>query len=212
MARQRGRAKTISEISIDAQPTGLIAVYLIETASDKETRELEHLFGELEIRMQVRLLSKGKLVTYAVQADASDVPLLDDVEEMLKANYGFVVMHRSFDELIYRIVTQLCEDTDSKLLPLPKCNICGKREPFPNTVVNLCGENGEVSLARSYCASCSTEAAATSNKEFVRSLLAADVRDFRLLEEAELVRHPSRKRPIRFVVKAEEAVRAGYPV
>lgn len=198
--------ETISEIRVDPQPSGLRAVYMIETRSSDEVRDIQNLFLELEVRMQVKQLSKGKLLSYTVQADGSDAALLDEVDDILKANYGFVVMHRSFDDLIYRIVKELSNDTDSKVLPLPHCNICGKVEPFPNTVISLTDEDGEVRLSRAYCGKCTAEAAAPSNKEFVRLLLSADKRDFSILERAELVRHPSRKRPIRFRVQAGERV------
>ena len=56
-------------------------------------------------------------------------------------------------------------------------------------------------LCRSYCARCTAEAAAPNNKDFIRSLLAADEHDFRRLEQADLVRRPSRRRPIRFRIR-----------
>lgn len=204
MPRFKESVDTISEIRVDPQPSGLRAVYMVETRSGDEVRDIQNLFAELELRMQVQQLSKGKLLSYAVQADGSDASLLDEIEDILKANYGFVVMHRSFDDLIYRIVKELSHDTESKVLPLPRCNICGKIEPFPNTVVSLTDEEGEVRLSRAYCGKCTAEASAPSNKEFVRLLLSADKRDFSLLERAELVRHPSRKRPIRFRVHTGE--------
>ena len=40
------------------------------------------------------------------------------------------------------------------------------------------------------------------NKEFVRSLLVSDKRNFRGIERAQLVRRRSRKHPIRFKIKA----------
>ena len=201
MPKREGSVETVREICIDPQPSGLRAVYLVETRSDEEAREIGKLFSELESELQMRQLSKGKLVSYVVQAHESDASVLDDIEDILKKNYAFVVTQRSFDELICRIVRELSEDTASKLFPIPKCNICGKVEPFPNIVVNLSGEDGSLLISRSYCASCTAEASAPSNKEFIKSLLAADKRDFRQIERAELVRHPSRKQPICFRIK-----------
>ena len=190
----------ISEIRVDPQPSGLRAVFLVETRCKDEADEISRLFSELESQIQVRMLCDGKLVSYAIQAHESDSSLLDEVEEVLRENYGFVVSHRSFDDIIYRIVNELCRDTGSRLFPIPTCNICSKIDPFPNTVVSLSDGDGSVLISRSYCGSCTAEANATSNKEFIRSLLAADKRDFSKLEQAELVRHPSRKQPIRFKV------------
>lgn len=198
MPRQRVSVDTISEIRVDPQPNGLTAVFLVETQSDQEAHDIAKLFEELESQAQVRQLCAGKLVGYALQTCDSNSAILDEIECALKAEYGFVVSQRSFDELIYRIVKELCEDTGSKLLPISHCNICGKAEPFPNTLVTLSDEDGSLSISRCYCGSCTAQAAAPSNKEFIRSLLAADEHDFGKLEQAEMVRHPSRKRPLRF--------------
>lgn len=201
MPRPGKSVETVSEIRIDPQPSGLRAVYLVEIRSPEEAREVGTLFSELESRVQVRQLCRGKLVSFAVQAHESDAQLLDEIEDVLKTNYGFVVTQRSFDEVIYRIVSELCLDTGSKLLPMPSCNICGKVDPFPSTVISLSDEDGSVLASRSYCARCTAEASAPNNKDFVLSLLAADKRDFSKIEQAELVRHPSRKQPIRFRIK-----------
>ncbi len=202
MPRRQEPIKPISEICVDSQPVGIQAVYLVETRSEQEAREIGTLFAEMESQVQVRRLCSGKLVSYAVQTHRSDSSILDEIEDFLKTNYAFVVTQRSFDEIIYRIVRELCQDTGSDLLPMPRCNICGKPEPFANTAINLTGEDGSVLLCRSYCARCTAEAAAPNNKDFIRSLLAADEHDFRKLEQADLVRRPSRRRPIRFRIKA----------
>ena len=193
----------VSEIRVDPQPSGLRAVYLVETRCEDEATEICRLFSELESQIQVRRLCDGKLVSYAIQAYDSDSSLVDEVEDLLRESYGFVVSHHSFDDVIYRIVKELCSDTGSRLLPIPTCDICGKIDPFPNTVVSLSDEDGSVLISRSYCGNCTAQASATSNKEFIRSLLSADKRDFGKLEKAELVRHPSRKQPIRFKVHPE---------
>lgn len=192
---------TFSEVRVDPQPAGLRAVYLVETSVPDEVRTVVKLFADLGTRIQVRQLCTGKLVSYAVQMHDSDSSVLDHIEATLKGNYGFVVTQRSFDEIIYRIVKELCSDTGSKLLPVSRCNICGGTEPFPNVVVSLSDDQGRL-VSRNYCASCVAAATATSNKEFVRSLLASDKRDFRGIERAELVRRPSRKQPIRYRIKA----------
>jgi len=202
MPKDQTSVESISEISIDPQPSGLRAVYMVETRSTEEAAEISRLFDELKSQIQVRQLSKGKFVSYVVQAHESDSTTLDEVEDILKSNCGFVVTQRSFDEIIYRIVKELCSDTGSKLLPMSHCNICGRTEPFPSMVVSLSGENGQVKICRNYCGSCTARTTAPSNKEFVRSLLAADKKNFRGIEQAELIRRPSRNQPIRFKIKA----------
>lgn len=197
-----GEKASFSEICVDPQPAGVRAVYLVETLDAQEARSVAALFEDLESRIQVKRLCTGKLVSYAVQMHESDVSLLDEIEAMLKGNYSFVVTQRSLDEVIYGIVRDLCEDTGSKLLPVPHCNICGRTEPFPSITVSLSDERGRVRTCRNYCASCAASATATSNKEFVRSLLASDKREFREIERAELVRRSSRKQPIKYQIKA----------
>ena len=197
-----GGKASFSEISVDPQPAGFRAVFLVETRDSAEARDVSELFGELESRIQVKQLCTGKLAGYAVQMHESDSSLLDEIEATLKGQYSFIVTQRSFDEVIYRIVKELCTDTGSRLLSVPHCNICGRTDPFPNIVVSLSDEQGNSRACRNYCASCTAGSTATSNKEFVRSLLASDKRNFREIERAELVRRPSRKQPIRFRIKA----------
>lgn len=201
MARQSGCMETIREIQLSPQPSGLRAVYLVETHSDNEAQEIASLFKELDTHLQVRQLSSGKLMSYVVQALESDSELLDAIEDVLKQNFTFLVTQRSFDDVIYRIVKDLCKETSSKLLPIQQCNICGKIEPFPNTVISLSDDCGDEMLSRCYCSSCSASSSASSNKEYVLSLLAADKRNFKNLKGAELVRRPTKLQPIRFKIK-----------
>ena len=148
-------------------PSGARAVYLVETRSEDEAREVDRLFDVLESRARVRKLCEGKLLSYVVQTSRSDSALLDEIEDVLKANYGFVVTQGSFDEVIYRIVRELCQDTGSTLLPASECDVCGKTEPFPITVTALDGKQ--------CCSSCATRA----------------------FERAELARRPFRSRQVR---------------
>lgn len=188
----------VSEIRVEPGRPGLRAVYLIETRSNQEATEIAELFAEIESRVQVRRLCEGKLVAYVVQAAECDESMLDEIDDVLRSAYAFVVTQRSFDPTIYRIVSELCQDTGSRLIELPHCNICGKAEPFPHTVVSLSDETGCELMSRAYCSSCTAKVSAPSHKEFIRSLLAADERGFAGIGEAELVRHPSHKKPIRF--------------
>jgi len=191
---------SLTEVIVDQRPEGLRAVYLVEVSDAQEARTLSKLFTDLEARVQIRQLSTGKLVSYAVQVHDSESSILGEMERQLKGNYGFVITQRSFDEIIYRIVADLCADTSSKLLPIPRCCICGRTEPFPSVIVNLSDEQGQVRLRRDYCASCAASATATTNKEFVRSLLASDGKHIRGIEGAQLVRRRSGNRPIRFKI------------
>ncbi|MCE5322493.1 hypothetical protein LLG46_04155 [bacterium] len=204
MPAKSEKMDTVREICVDPKPNGLRAVYLVETRSENEEREIARLFSELEPELMIRQLSKGRLVSYVVQAHESNASMLNEIEDVLKNNYAFVVTQRSFDELSCRIIKELARHTGSRLLPIPKCNICGNVDPFPTTTVNLSDNDGGVLATRSYCARCTAEAAAAGNKvnniEFIKSLLAADEHNFDGIKHARLVRHPSRKRPIRYRV------------
>jgi hypothetical protein len=194
----------VKQISADPKPAGMEAVYLVETQTERQARDVHKVFQEFEPHIEVRQLSRGQLVSYAVQLRSDDQSVLDEIDHVLKANFGFVVMQRSFDDLIYRVVTELCNDTGSKLLPIPECHICGRLDPFPDMIVNLASEEGQLMLSRTYCGTCTAGSMARSNKQFVLSLLSADKKDFGELSEAQLVRQRTGKQSIRFKIKAAD--------
>lgn len=201
MRRRRVPVKMVRQISLDPQPQGTSAVYLVETRSEDEAREIAKLFQDLKLNMEVRQLARGKLMSFVVQTRGADCNVLSDLEKELKNSFGFVVMQRSFDALIYRIVKELAADTGSKLLPIPHCNICGKPEPFPEVVINLSGSDGETLASRNYCSTCTAGTAAKSNKDFVISLLTADETGFSCLSPEQLIRSRTRKQSIRYKIK-----------
>ena len=195
------QVENVSEIMVDPKPGGFRAVFLVETRNAGEARDVVKLFEDISGYMQIRQLSKGNLVSFAVQAQDTDQRVLNEIRAMLTAKYGFVALHSSFDSLIYRIITELCKDTNSKLLPIPRCDICGKVDPFPETVVSFADNDGSTMLSREYCSTCTAEASATNNRDFLLSLLSADRKDFSGLKEHRLVRTPSRKQRIKFRIE-----------
>lgn len=203
MPRSRIPVTSVSQIYVEPQPKGLRAVYLVETQNDVEAGELAKLFAQLAPEVQSFQLSKGKLVSYAVQLRDHDQSLLEEIEAFLKQNFGFVILHRSFDPLIYDIVKELCKDSGSQLLRMPKCDICGKFEPFPETVINFVDKENVNLATRFYCTTCTAESAGRNNKEFVMALLEADRSDFGLFREMNMVRSRSQKKQIAFRIKPE---------
>lgn len=193
--------RNVSQISVDPGSGGLVAVYLVETRDDEQTKSLRNLFEELKPHINVAQLSRGRLMSYAVQAE--DASLLDELENVLRQNYAFVVMQRSFDPVIYCVVKELCADTESKLLTIPHCNICGRPNPFPDTVITLTDEVGVRVMSRSYCSTCTASLVARTNKDFVLSLLSADRRDFGKIERSELVRSRAKSNYLRYKVRSE---------
>ncbi len=191
---------SVSQISVEPGPGGIVAVYLVETGSEEDTKSIRRLFAELQPHINMAQLSHGKLVSYAIQA--KDQSMLDEVERVLKANYPFVLIQRSFDSVIYRVVKELCADTGSRLMSIPHCNICGRPDPFPDTIITLADDCGDSVASRSYCGTCTASLVARTNKDFVLSLLSADRKDFGKIERSELVRSRARSKHLRYRVRS----------
>jgi hypothetical protein len=191
----------VNQICVEIRPSGVRAVYLVETQNEHQAAELSKFFNEFESVLQVVPLSTGKLVSYAVQLHAHDQSLLEEIETFLKKNFGFVILHRSFDSMIYDIVKELCKDSGSQLLPIPKCNMCGKSDPFPETVISLMTKEKCEVATRAYCSNCTVGLSRSSNKEFVKALLEADRGELRMLSNMGLVRSRSSNKQIAFRLK-----------
>ncbi len=193
MPRRETPTRFVSQISVEPQQRGLKAVYLVEAESDQHARELAHLFDQFQPMLESVQLCSGKLVAYAVKLHSEDQSMLDELEQMLRANFGFVILHRSFDQLIYDIVRELCKDSGSKLSSLQRCDICRRPEPFPEVIVKFADSDGDAISTRGYCATCAAESGGLNNKEFVISLLQADRAKFAGVRNVTLVRKRSKK-------------------
>ena len=195
---------SVSQIYVEPQIAGICGVYMVETRDERESDEFARMFADFAPSVRSIQLSSGKLVSYAVQLQGEDQALLDEIESFLKKNFEFVVLHRSFDPLIYDVLRELCKDSGSTMLPIPKCDICGKRVPFPQMVVRLL-DSRDVSLAtRTYCSTCTVESARNNKREFVVTLLAADKGGLAEFSRMRLVRSRSKKRTA-FLIKADAA-------
>ncbi|MHB1001729.1 MAG: hypothetical protein ACYC27_21020 [Armatimonadota bacterium] len=203
MSRSRFQAGNINQICVEPRPNGLRAVYLVETQSEREAGDLSKFFADFAPVLDCIQLSSGKLVSYAVQLHGQDQSLLEELEGFLKKNFGFVILHRSFDQIIYDIVRELCKDSGSHLVPMHKCDICGKPEPFPETIVSFLDKDNTNLATHMYCATCTAESARRNNKEFIKSLLEADRSDFAVLRQMDMVRSRSAKKHIAFRIKSE---------
>lgn len=203
MPRSRSLVRSVNQICIEPRPKGLRAVYLVETQNDQEVAELTRLFGDFAAALDSIQLSDGRLVSYAVQLRDTDQTLLEEIEAFLKKNFGFVILHRSFDQIIYDIVSELCKDSGSSLLPIPRCDICGRPEPFPQTVVSFLDKENVNIATRMYCATCTAESSGRNNKEFVMALLEADRSDFGMLRHMEMVRSRTAKKNIAFRIRSD---------
>jgi len=108
---------------------------------------------------------------------------------VLKDEFAFSLVERSFNEVVYQLVASLCEDSGGRMFPVPRCGICNQAEPFP-TRVTMRDETGQGIIEACYCARCAAEQADPSDKQFLVGLLSADRHDFREIRHADLVEGP----------------------
>ncbi len=193
MPRQMTPTRFASQINVESQSRGLKAVYLVEADSDEDARELDRFFDQFQPMLASAQLCKGKLVAYAVKLRSEDQSILDEIEQMLRTSFGFVIVYRSFDQLIYDIVRELAKDSGSRLIPVQRCDICRRPEPFPDVTVSFADDRGDRISERGYCATCTAESGGRNNKEFLISLLQADRGKFDELRNVNLVRNRSKK-------------------
>lgn len=204
MAAACSKKNRVSEVAVEYRPAGSRAVFLIETTSAEDTAQVEKLFSELAERYDVIPLCTGKLIGYCIQLAEPATEMLNEVEELLRTTHPLVVSQRSFDEMVWNLVSVLSRDAGSHVASVPTCDICGKVEPFPTVAATLLDELGEPIITRHYCESCSAGNAVTSNKEFLRSLLKSDKLQMTGLENWELTRQTTQKKPMRFRVECIE--------
>jgi len=203
MPRSRVQTGAVDQICLESEPTGVCAVYLVETETSREAQELAGLFEQFASVLDVIPLSSGKLTTYAVRLVGQEQNVLDEIESLLKKNFGFVILHRSFNEQIYEIVRELCKDTGSRLNRIPICDICGRAEPFPATRLKFLDRARKVLASRTYCSTCTTEYMGQSSKKFLTSLLEADKGEFRIFSRMHLVKSRSSKKHLAFRIKTD---------
>lgn len=189
------RRKEISHIELRTAEPGSRAVFLIEARSAEERRKLRELFAALAELGEVFPLCEGPLLAYAVQlpsaAEASPGgSLFGKIEAVLKEEFAFSLVERSFNDVVYHLVESLCADSGGELHPVPRCGICNAPEPFP-TRITLRDQAGTGIVEACYCAPCASQRADPSDKELVVGLLAADRRGFHGIQEAELVEWPA---------------------
>lgn len=194
----------VNEVAVEYRPAGARVVFLVETTSTEDTVQVDKLFSELAGQYDVTSLCRGKLIGYCIQLSEPADEMLKELEESLRANHPVVVLQNSFDEVAWNLVIGLSKDTGSTVSEVPVCDICGKVEPFPTVTATLLDEVGESIVSRHYCESCSAGNAVTSNKEFLRSLLKSDTMQLTGLENWELTRQSSQKKPMRFRVECIE--------
>src|SRR5947209_4156468 len=191
MAKFLLRQKEVSKIVVRPPSTGSRAVFMVETEGRRERRQMQDLFGTVGELADVVQLSEGQITAYAIQV-RGDTSLVSKVEWLLKSQFAFSIVERSFSEITYRLIESLCGESESRILPLPRCGICDAVDPFPIRVTMRDERDQEV-LEASYCGPCAARQADQDHKKMLVELLAADRRNFAAIRSARLIK--SRRKP-----------------
>jgi hypothetical protein len=194
MGRFRLGREEVASAVLRAEAAGSRAVFLVEVRGVEEQRRVRELFAALGELAEVAPLCDGPMMAYAVQLrpfgrDTSPGSLFTKIENTLKEEFAFSLVEQSFNSVIYRLVESLGKDSGGQLQPIPRCGICSEPEPFPTRVI-LRDAAGSRIIEACYCARCAAQRSDPSDREFLRSLLAADRRGFHGLQDADWVEWP----------------------
>lgn len=179
------RRREVARITVQPPRAGSRAVFMVEADGKRERRQVQQLFETVAELADVVQLSDGQIMAYAVQV-RDDVSLFSKVEWLLKSQFAFSIVERSFSEITYRLIESLCEESDSRLVKLPHCGICDAVDPFP-TRVTMRDESDEEVVEAVYCGPCTAQNEDRDRKRALVELLAADRRNFEAIREARLV-------------------------
>ena len=120
----------VSSIHLRAGQGGACRVFLVQTRNRAEVKHVQLLFDEVAQYCSVRPLALGVTTAFVIQS-GDDHPMLASLEQILKEDFKFSMVHGGFNPGIHRIVEDLAMETMSHLYPLPLCGGCGCAEPFP---------------------------------------------------------------------------------
>jgi hypothetical protein len=116
MPRRKSSIGPVSEIRIDDAEPSLRAVYVVEVLNRSQSETLSRYIEELSPDVSAVQLSDGKLMSYALTLQPGSEQLLVEIEETLKARFGFVMSGTS-GHLVYDTLAGLCTEFQSTLLP-----------------------------------------------------------------------------------------------
>jgi hypothetical protein len=185
MAKFLLRRKAVSKILLKPTTPGDRAVFIVEARDPADRRKVRELFETVAELAEVAPVSDGEITAYAVQV-RGDTSLFAKIEAVLKEEFFFSIVERSFTDVTYHLIQSLCEESESRLCAVPQCDICAQADPFP-TRVTLRDEKDRDVIEAHYCARCAAEQDHPSREQFLVDLLAADRRDFRGIRDARLV-------------------------
>ncbi|MFQ3549907.1 MAG: hypothetical protein SNJ70_09175 [Armatimonadota bacterium] len=194
------------QVSVKFLNEGMSAVFLVDTKSIKESREIKNIFKDLAGVLRVRQVCSGKLLGYAVMADKNDSAIIDDIEDILRNSFNLILAQRSLDNITFHIVKELCAGIKGKLMTLPHCNLCGKTIPFPAAELNIKDKSGSVLVTRNYCTGCIGKFYNGSQNCLIDTLAKADHKGLALLTRTNLVRIKALQVPTWYAVMPDSEV------
>jgi hypothetical protein len=183
------RRKAVSKILLKPTTPGERAVFIVEAREAAERRKVRELFQAVAELAEVAPLSDGEMMAYAVQV-RGDTSLFSKIESVLKEEFLFSIVERSFTDVTHHLIASLCEESESQLCSVPQCGICGQADPFPTRVTMKDAQERDL-IETSYCSRCAAAQAHPRGEQFLVDLLTADRRDFRGIREAQLVPSPA---------------------
>lgn len=189
MAKFLLRRKAVSKILLKPTTPGDRAVFIVEAREPADRRKVRELFETVTELAEVLPVSDGEITAYAVQV-RGDSSLLAKIESIVKEEFLFSIVERSFTDVTYHLIRSLCDESESHLCPVPQCDICAQVDPFP-TQVTMRDEKDRDVIEAHYCARCAAQQAHPSREQFLVDLLAADRRDFGAIRDARLVPSPA---------------------
>src|SRR5947207_5428219 len=163
MAKFSLRQKEVSKIIVRPPSTGSRAVFMVETDGKRERRQMQDLFATVAELADVVQLAEGQITSYAIQV-RGDTSLISKVEWLLKSQFAFSIVERSFSEITYRLIESLCEESESRVLKVPRCGICDAADPFP-TRVTMRDERDAAIIEATYCGPCAARQADRDRKK-----------------------------------------------
>ena len=186
--RSASQRPVVSQICYFPAYPGARAVFLAEARNRKEMRQIQELFDMVGQLAEVVPISHGTVMSYAVQVH-DDTSLFGKIEWLLKTQFTFSLVERSFSEVTLQLVHSLCKDSETQLIELPECGICEAVDPFPTrATVQLSGKDDPVHLA--YCARCAARHAEEEPARLIRGLVQHDRHRYHIAAEAPVTLMP----------------------
>jgi hypothetical protein len=182
-------ANAIGELRvvIEPRPAGSRATYIVKTNTPQELEAARQLFMGLSEIMEVRPLADGRVCAYALQHLDGCPSAFADIEALLRRHFEYVTCEHSVGGTMLDLVHTLCRETQSRLIEIERCGICGAPQPFPTTVVTISQKESAWERRRVYCTLCIANASGAGNLDLILELLSSDSEGFAWARRVEVV-------------------------